>query len=208
VATSLERCGDEYVTLRAPARASLTVRGSRFLAEAHPVRAKEECDEVLRAARKEHYDAAHHCFAYRLGPDGGECRSSDDGEPSGTAGKPILGAIEAAGLVDVVLVVTRYFGGVKLGTGGLFRAYREAADLALGKGERLKGYVCNLLPVSFPHALTGPVMRAVAAAGGRVASSLYGDEVSMEIEIRRSRAEGLRAALLEGTGGAVRFTRR
>jgi len=208
VVTSADTCSDEFMTLRARVRAALTVRGSRFLAEAVPVSAREECDGVLRAVRKEYYDATHHCFAYRLGADGKQYRSSDDGEPSGTAGKPILGAIEGAGLVDVVVVVTRYFGGTKLGTGGLARAYREAAEMALGEGERLKKYLCDELGVTFPHAFTGPVMRAVSAAGGRIASSLYREEVHMDIEIRRSRADVLRAALLEGTGGAVRFTGR
>ena len=201
-------CSDEYTTLRARARASLTVRGSRFLAEAVPVREKEECDEVVRVLRKEYFDATHHCFAYRLGPEGMQFRTNDDGEPAGTAGKPILAAIDGAELAGVIVVVTRYFGGTKLGAGGLARAYREAAGLALGAGERLTRYLCDVFPVSFPHACVGPVMRAVTASGGRIASSQYGVEVAMEIEIRRSRADGLRTALLEGTSGAVRFSGR
>lgn len=199
---------DEYTTLRARARAAVTVRGSRFLAQAVPVREKDECDEVLRGVRKEYFDATHHCFAYRLGPDGMQFRTNDDGEPSGTAGKPILSAIDGAELTGVMVVVTRYFGGTKLGAGGLARAYRQAAELALGAGERLTRYICDVLPVSFPHACVGPVMRAVTAAGGRIASSRYEMEVHMEIEIRRSRTKGLRTALLEGTSGAVLFSGR
>ena len=206
--TSVDIRRDDYTTLRARARAALTVRGSRFLAEAVPVGEKDECDEVVRAVRKEYFDATHHCFAYRLGPDGAQFRTNDDGEPSGTAGKPILAAIDGAELTGVIVVVTRYFGGTKLGSGGLARAYRQAAELALGAGERLTKYTCDVLSVSFPHACVGPVMRAVTAAGGRIASSRYGLDVRMEIEIRRSRAEGLRAALLERTSGAVRFSAR
>lgn len=206
--TSADIRRDEYTTLRARAHATLTVRGSRFLAEAFPVQEKDECDELVRGVRKEYFDATHHPFAYRLAPDGVQFRSSDDGEPPGTAGKPLLAAIDGAELTDVMVVVTRYFGGTKLGAGGLARAYRRAAELALGAGERLTKYVCDVLPVSFPHACVGPVMRAVTAAGGRIASSHYELEVHMEIEIRRSRAEGLRAALLEGTSGAVRFSGR
>ena len=206
MATSVDRGIDEYTTLRARARGALTVRGSRFLAEAVPVREKEECDEVVRKVRKEYFDATHHCFAYRLGPDGMQFRANDDGEPPGTAGKPILAAIDRADLTGVMVVVARYFGGVKLGAPGLARAYRRSAELAIGAGERLSVYVCDLLPVSFPHACVGPVMRAVSVAGGRIASSRYDMEVHMEIEIRRSRAGDLRTALLEGTGGAVRFS--
>jgi uncharacterized YigZ family protein len=206
MAASVDIRSDEYTTLRARAHAALTVRGSRFLAEAVPVREKEECDEVVRKVRKEYFDATHHCFAYRLGRDGMQFRTNDDGEPPGTAGKPILAAIDGAELTGVVVVVTRYFGGTKLGAAGLARAYRQAAELALGAGERLAMYLCDMLPVSFPHACVGPVMRAVSAQGGRIASSHYDLEVHMEIEIRRSRAEGLRAALLEGTSGAVRFS--
>jgi uncharacterized YigZ family protein len=198
---------DEYMTLRSRAHGALTVRGSRFLAEAVPVREKEECDEAVRAVRKEYFDATHHCFAYRLGPDGMQFRTNDDGEPSGTAGKPILAAIDRAKLTGVMVVVTRYFGGTKLGAGGLARAYRQAAELALGAGEPLTMYICDVLPVSFPHVCVGAVMRAVSVAGGRIASSRYELEVHMEIEIRRSRAEGLRTALLEGTSGALHFKR-
>ncbi len=197
---------DEYTTLRAPARAALTVRGSRFLAQAVPVREKVECDEIVRGMRKEYFDATHHCFAYRLGHDGTQFRTNDDGEPSGTAGKPILAAIDGAKLNGVMVVVTRYFGGTKLGAGGLSRAYRQAAELALRAGETVTQYLCDVVAVAFPHACVGAVMRAVTVAGGRVASSRYESEVHMEIEIRRSRAEVLRTALLEGTSGAVRFS--
>ena len=197
---------DEFTTLRARARGALTVRGSRFLAEAVPVADEEECNEVLDAIRKEYFDATHHCYAYRLGPDGAEFRANDDGEPSGSAGRPILAAIDGSDLLGVLIVVTRYFGGTKLGVGGLARAYREAAQRAIGAGETLKKYQCEMLAVDIPHACVGPVMRAVSASGGKIASSTYGEEVHMEIEIRRSRAEVLRAALLDGTSGAVRFS--
>ena len=206
VRTSVDTHSDEYTTLRARARAALTVRGSRFLAEAVPVREKDECDEIIRGVKKEYFDATHHCFAYRLGPDLMQFRTNDDGEPSGTAGKPILGAIDGAKLNGVMVVVTRYFGGTKLGAGGLSRAYRQAAELALRAGETVTQYLCDVVAVAFPHACVGAVMRAVTVACGRIDSSRYGDEVHMEIEIRRSRAEGLRTALLERTSGAVRFS--
>ena len=199
---------DQFTTLRAPARASLTVRGSKFLSRAIPVEGKRGCEEAVDRARKEYFDATHHCYAWRLAPDGAQFRANDDGEPSGTAGKPILASIDGAGLLGVIVVVTRYFGGTKLGTAGLARAYSQAAERALAGGERLTRYVCGTLSVAFAHGSIGPVMRAVAATGGRVVSSEYAGEVSMEIEIRRSRMEHLRSALIEGTRGAVRFTQR
>jgi len=197
---------DEYTTLRARTHAALTVRGSRFIAEAFPVARKDQCEDVLHGRLKQYFDATHHCYAYRLGPDGAEFRAHDDGEPAGSAGRPILAAIDAASLVGVIVVVTRYFGGTKLGTGNLGRAYRGAAAASLASGERLTKVLCELLSLAFPHACVGPVMRAVAGAGGRIASSAYADDVRMKIEIRRSRAHLLRAALIEGTGGAVRFS--
>ena len=206
--TSPASPSDEFTTLRARARAALTVRASRFLAQALPVKGKEECEEILGLIRKEYFDATHHPYAYRLSPDGMLFRAHDDGEPSGTAGRPILGAIEGSGLTGVLVVVTRYFGGTKLGAGGLARAYRGAAEAALSAGGRSTQYLCDTLGVTVPHSLVGPVIRAVAAAGGHIADSRYGEEVEMAIEIRRSRAAGLRVALLEGTAGAVRFIER
>ncbi|HTY57523.1 MAG TPA: YigZ family protein [Bacteroidota bacterium] len=204
--TSPEPPPDEFTTLREHARAALTVHGSRFLARAVPVGGKEECEEILGGIRKEYFDATHHPYAYRLSPGGMLFRAYDDGEPSGTAGRPILGAIDGAGLTGVLVVVTRYFGGTKLGAGGLARAYRDAARDALRAGGRSTQYLCDTVGVTVSHALVGPVLRAVAAAGGRIADSRYGEEVEMAIEIRRSRSAGLRSALLEGTAGAARVT--
>jgi putative IMPACT (imprinted ancient) family translation regulator len=197
---------DLYTTLRAPAHAVLTLRGSRFLAAAVPVQGKEECDGVVDRVRTERFDATHYCYAYRLGPEGAHFRMSDGGEPAGTAGRPILGAIDAAGLTGVIVVVTRYFGGTKLGAANLARAYRRAAELALGAGECLTQYISDVFTVSFPHSCVGAVIRAVKSSGGRITSSLYDQDVTMTVEIRRSRAATLRALLLEGTGGTARFS--
>ena len=203
----METHADEYVTIRGRTEAALTVRGSRFLALAAPVVMRDGCEAEIRAARGRYHDATHHCYAYRLGPDGAQFRAHDDGEPAGSAGRPILAVIDGAGLLGVIVVVTRYFGGTKLGVGGLARAYRDASALAVARAERTTRVVCSLLGVSFPHACVGPVMRAVAAAGGRVSSAKYDSAVEMEIEIRTSRLEELRSALLERTSGEIRFSR-
>ncbi len=128
---------DTHFTIRARERAEIKVRGSRFIASVAPVPAKEEAQEFLESIRKEYFDATHNCYAWRLGPSGLLFRTADDGEPSGSAGKPILFSIQKFGVSDVVLVVTRYFGGTKLGVGGLARAYAQAADEVLALCEKV-----------------------------------------------------------------------
>ena len=122
---------DTYLTLREGAEAQIKVKGSRFLAEAVPVADEAVAEAALATIRKREYNATHHCTAYRIGPAADLFRFNDDGEPSGTAGQPILRQIEGRELTNTLVVVTRYYGGTKLGTGGLIRAYGEAASLAL-----------------------------------------------------------------------------
>jgi uncharacterized YigZ family protein len=119
---------DTYRTLKEGASATLKVDGSRFLAEAVPVASRDEAEERIAAVRKREHRATHHCTAYRLGPEGDDFRYDDDGEPSGTAGQPILRRIHARDLTNTLVVVTRYFGGTELGTGGLMQAYGDAAE--------------------------------------------------------------------------------
>jgi len=204
----VDASGDEYAVLAARAEASLTVRGSRFLALAVPVRERGGCEEELAGRRKSLHDATHHPFAYRLGEGGSAWRAVDDGEPAGSAGRPILAAIDGAGLSDVLVVVTRYFGGTKLGVGGLARAYREAAGAALARGGRAVRVISALIDVAVAHERVGPAMHAIAGAGGKILSSRYDAEVLLAVEIRRSRLEGLRAALQEATRGAIRISAR
>jgi uncharacterized YigZ family protein len=122
---------DFYLTISQPSLAEFKDRGSRFLAYAYPIQSAEEFKTYLRQLKKEHPKAVHHCFAYRIGLDGNNFRSSDDGEPSGTAGKPILGQIDSKGLTNVLIVVVRYFGGTLLGVPGLINAYKTASSMAL-----------------------------------------------------------------------------
>ncbi len=122
---------DFYYTIDQPATAEFKDRGSRFLGYAFPITSAEEFKKQLQLLKKEHAKAVHHCFAYRIGTDGNNFRSSDDGEPAGTGGKPILGQIDSKGLTDIALIVVRYFGGTLLGVPGLINAYKTAAALAL-----------------------------------------------------------------------------
>ena len=116
---------DTYKSIASASEGLFKDNGSRFIALAYPVESEEEVREIVSLLRKEYHDARHHCYAYRLGVDGAVFRSSDDGEPSGSAGRPILGQIDSAGLSDILVVVVRYFGGIKLGIPGLIRAYKR-----------------------------------------------------------------------------------
>lgn len=148
-----------YRTIAEAAAAQYTEKRSRFIAHAVPVSTVEEAMERIDGFRKEYYDARHVCWAYRIGhEDEAEERSNDDGEPSGTAGKPILGQLLSYDLRDVLVVVVRYFGGVKLGTGGLIVAYRTAAAEALGAAEVLEHTLYTSYTLRFPYELINPVM--------------------------------------------------
>ena len=117
---------DTYKSIGAPSEGLFKDNGSRFIARAYPVESEAEIKEIVAALKKEYHDARHHCYAYRLGLDGEPWRANDDGEPSGSAGRPILGQIDSAGLSDILVVVIRYFGGIKLGIPGLIRAYKTS----------------------------------------------------------------------------------
>ncbi len=178
---------DSFRTLAAPSTGEFKDRGSKFLAYACPAATEEEAMGHVEALRKEHFKARHHCFAWRLGLDGSRFRANDDGEPSGTAGRPILGQIDAAGLTDVVVVVVRYFGGTLLGTSGLIQAYRESAADALRQARIVEKIVCDNFEISVDYALMPDVMNAVKKLGLELNSEAYNDTGSrMELGIRKS----------------------
>lgn len=199
---------DAYHTLASPAQAETRVEGSRFLAAAFPVENRGMAEELIREQRRVHHNATHTCWAWRLGAAGEESRSDDGGEPSGTAGRPILSAIEQAGVTNVLVAVTRWFGGVKLGTGGLARAYRGAAAAALQGAQTAVRYATVVLEVEFPHGHTGAVMHALSRSGARVIATEYGEGVVLTAEVPRARAEGLRTEIGEQTRGEVRLRMR
>jgi uncharacterized YigZ family protein len=150
-----------FKTLAAPGQAEFRDRGSRFLALAYPISGTEEFKSILAACKKEHPKAAHHCFAYRLGIDGLQFRVSDDGEPSGSAGRPILGQIDSRGLTDVLIIVVRYFGGTLLGVPGLIHAYKTAAVLALQVTPTVQKPVLDPYHLQFDYTQMNEVMRVV-----------------------------------------------
>jgi uncharacterized YigZ family protein len=177
---------DHYRTLEAPATGEFKDRGSKFIAYAWPVRSEEEALAHVEGLRKEHFKARHHCFAWRFEPDGSRFRANDDGEPSGTAGRPILGQIDSFGLTDVVVVVVRYFGGTLLGTSGLIHAYREAAAEALRSAVIVEKIVTDVFALDFDYALMPDVMNAVKKLDLEIVKEAYGDRGLLEVGIRQS----------------------
>ena len=199
---SEERPTDRYVTLAAPALAEPPkTRGSRFIGEAFPAPDEEAVAARLEAVRKREHAATHHGWAWRRAPDGAP-RFSDDGEPYGSAGIPILREIEGRGLAGVLVVVTRYYGGTKLGTGGLARAYAEAAALALEEAPKTEVVVRVPVRLRFAFADTSPAMRTVERFDARIADTAYSAEgTALHVLVRRSQADALTAAFAEALGG-------
>lgn len=149
---------DKYITIAATGQGDFRDRGSKFLAYAYPIASPQDVKEKLQALRKEHPKAVHHCYAWRLGIDGTQYRSVDDGEPAGSAGKPILGQIDSLGLTNVLVVVVRYFGGTLLGVPGLINAYKTATAMALEGLPRTEKWVERQYELSFDYPAMGEVL--------------------------------------------------
>ena len=183
--------GDSYRTVAAIAEAACRERSSKFLSWIYPVRSEEEIRERLDALRKKYYDATHHCYAWRLGPHGEAFRSNDDGEPSGTAGKPILGQLLSNDITDCLVVVVRYFGGTKLGVPGLIAAYKESAAEAIAAAEIVERTVDRTVEADFPYVAMNDVMRVVKEEQPKVESQNFDNLCTIRLTIRESRAEVL-----------------
>ncbi len=181
------------------------VKGSRFIASIAPAASAEAAAAFVEARREEFSDATHTCFAWRIGA-GDALRAGDDGEPSGTAGKPILREIDGRRLTDVAVVVTRYFGGTKLGTGGLIRAYGGAAAAALDRAEIVERPVVETLRLVFAYGDSGAVQGVLSGFGLSPVDATYGAEVEMTIEVPVEDVERLTAALGDATRGRIVIT--
>jgi uncharacterized YigZ family protein len=181
--------------LAAPAEGTYTEKRSKFLAFAMPVRTVDEVKQLVDAYQKKYYDARHLCYAYMLGAERKDFRANDNGEPSGTAGKPILGQINSNELTNVLIMVVRYFGGIKLGTGGLIVAYRAAAAEALANAEFVERTVDEEVSFSFEYPFMNDVMRIVKEEEPEVITQNFDMDCVMTLRIRRSGMPKLRARL-------------
>ena len=198
---------DSYTTITDIAEGTYSELRSKFLAFAIPVRTADEALDRVVQYQKEYFDARHVCWAYRLGADGQEYRSNDNGEPSGTAGKPILGQLISHDLSDVLVVVVRYFGGVKLGTSGLIVAYRTAASEALAAANKIERLVEQEMKLTFTYDHMNLVMRMVKDLSPRIISQDYTDNgsVMMRISIRLSYVDRVRSYFIVNGQSVVRI---
>ena len=186
---------DAYRSVAARSEGLFKDNGSRFIALAYPVETEEEVREILAGLRKEYHDARHHCYAYRLGYQGDRFRSSDDGEPSGSAGRPILGQIDSLGLSDILVVVVRYFGGIKLGIPGLIRAYKTSTADALTRAEIVEKIAGKTFRVKFGYLSMNAVMKALKDMGLTPSAQDFGMECALEVRVRLTLEEDFRKKL-------------
>jgi len=177
---------DSYKSIAAEARGLFKDNGSRFIAHAYPVETEEEIKEIVAALKKEYYDARHHVYAYRLGYLGDKFRANDDGEPSGSSGRPVLGQIDSNGLSDILVVVVRYFGGIKLGIPGLIRAYKTATADAIANAEIVEKIASKMYRVHFGYMSMNSVMKVFKDMELEQRNQKFDMECSLDTSVRLS----------------------
>ncbi|EMS30898.1 Transporter protein [Mariniradius saccharolyticus AK6] len=190
----------KYKTIGTLSEGNYKEKGSRFLSYAFPVKSEEEIQQQLTVLRKKYHDARHHCYAYVLGKEGNIHRANDDGEPNHSAGDPILGQIKSHGLTNVLIVVVRYFGGIKLGVGGLIQAYREAAADALANNEILETEDFQFMKIKFGYLSMNEVMKIVKDYQLGILEQHFDNSCEMELNVADSVMEQVRNKLSEIEG--------
>ncbi|MDR1342904.1 MAG: YigZ family protein [Prevotellaceae bacterium] len=195
---------DTYNTIAAPAEGVYKDKGSKFLAYAFPVQNEQEVKERIASVKREHHSARHHCYAYRMGKEGALLRANDDGEPSGTAGKPILGLLLSANLTNVLVVVARYFGGTLLGTSGLATAYKSATANAIAGAQVVQRAWEAVLTAKFPYAGMNGVMKIVKDEQLRILSQEFdNDRCYISVGVRESKARSVQEQLTAAVSSLV-----
>lgn len=186
---------DTFRTIASRSEGSYKEKGSKFLSFAFPVKNVDEINQILAQYRKQYYDARHICYAYMLGNAKNEWRANDDGEPSGTAGRPILGQINSFELTNLLVIVVRYFGGILLGTGGLITAYKEASRDALEQASIVEQTIDEIISIEFDYLLMNEVMRIVKEMSPQILDQSFDNMCAMKLAIRQSDAEKLKSKL-------------
>ena len=194
---------DSYKSIPGPGRGLFKDNGSRFISFAYPIESEEEAKEIVSGLKKEYHDARHHCYAWILGDDGSVKKASDDGEPSGTAGIPMLKVLEGAGIRNAVVVVTRYFGGTLLGTGGLVRSYTQAAQAALKDAGIVRMCRCKVIGIDTEYGFR--VLYFLGQNGIDPYDQVYTDRVAMKITVETDRADGILKGLTSLSAGKVKL---
>lgn len=199
----MEQTKDSYLTVEGNAEAIFKEKSSKFLCYAFHVENEEEIASHLERLRKQYYDATHHCYAWRLGPFGERFRANDDGEPSSTAGKPILGQMLSREVTNCLIVVVRYFGGTKLGVPGLIAAYKESAAAALDASKVVERTVDTRIRVEFSYVVMNDVMRIIKEEQPVVESQTFDNLCSMMLAVRNSKADVVLGRLRKVEGAIV-----
>lgn len=179
---------DTYKSIAAPSQGLYKDKGSRFISYAYPITSEAEVKPLIDAIKKEHHAARHHCFAYRIGHDGAIFRANDDGEPSSSAGRPILGAVDSEGLSDILVVVVRYFGGILLGVPGLIRAYKEASKDAIANAQIIEKVATESYRIEFDYLQMNTVQKFLKSEGVTVVGQEFDLDCSMTVSVRLSQS--------------------
>ena len=199
----MEEIKDSYLTIESDAEAIFKEKSSKFLCYAYHVESEEEITAHLEVLRKRYYDATHHCYAWRLGPFGEKFRANDDGEPSSTAGKPILGQLLSREITNCLIVVVRYFGGTKLGVPGLISAYKESAAAVLDEAKVVERTVDTLVKVYFSYVVMNDVMRIIKDEQPTIVEQIFDNLCSMTLSIRNRKAELVLGKLRKVEGAII-----
>jgi uncharacterized YigZ family protein len=195
---------DEYLTIDQENTAEIKVKGSKFIGTIRPVPTDQAAFEFINHISKKYYDATHNCYAYLIGHQPSIiARTNDAGEPAGTAGLPILNVIKGKNLTDVAIVVTRYFGGTKLGKGGLVHAYSECTQKTIEQCNIERKYIYERIQLEFDYALTGPIMRVITAFQAKINKLLHDQTTKLVVLIRKSMVEKFKLNLIEVSSGKI-----
>ena len=199
----MEQTKDSYLTIEGNAEAIFKEKSSKFLCYAYHIESEEEVSAHLEVLHKRYYDATHHCYAWRLGPFGERFRANDDGEPSSTAGKPILGQLLSREITNCLIVVVRYFGGTKLGVPGLIAAYKESAAAVLDEAIIVERTVDTRAKIDFSYMAMNEVMRIIKEEQPKIEEQIFDNLCSMTISVRNSRAEVVLGRLRKVEGATL-----
>lgn len=196
---------DSFLTIEKFHSEEIKILKSRFIAQAFPLKTKTDITELINEVRKKYYDASHHPYAYRTGTDKNDFKFSDDGEPSGSAGKPVLEIIDKHNVTDVLLIVTRYFGGTKLGVGGLRRAVSEAADLCLTEADIIEKFITEKISLEFDYTYMNVIMKLIESEKIKLLENNSEEKCKLTLEVRLSKIEKLKSDVTGLTNGSVKF---
>ncbi len=196
---------DSYLTIDNTSSAEIKVTKSKFVSNAFPFNSLKEIPGILKDVKKKSYDASHHPYAYRLGTEDNNFKVSDDGEPSGSAGKVILEAIDKHDVTDVIVIVTRYFGGTKLGVGGLRRAFFESADLCLSNANIIEKLITAKINLEFDYTFMNVIMNLIEAEKIKLLENNSDVKCRLTLEVRLSKIEKLKSEIIDLTNGSIRI---